>query len=64
MKSESGKSVEIVHGCDLVLVMDDEDQVRAVARAMLEGLGYIVECTESGLEAVELFQKRKEAGFP
>ncbi len=51
-------------GSGRVLVMDDEEPVRMVARAMLEELGYMVECAENGSDAGELSRKRKEEGAP
>lgn len=47
-----------------VLVMDDEEAVREAARAMLEHLGYQVEVTEDGAEAVARYQAALEAGQP
>jgi PAS domain S-box-containing protein len=47
-----------------VLVMDDEEPVREILQDMLEELGYTSECTKNGAEAVALYRKRKEEGFP
>jgi CheY-like chemotaxis protein len=47
-----------------VLVMDDEKTVRKIAQAMLESLGYEVECTVNGDEAVELYRVRLAEGKP
>lgn len=47
-----------------VLVMDDENMIREVTRALLEELGYLVECAENGSETVDLYLKRKEQGLP
>jgi CheY-like chemotaxis protein len=44
--------------------MDDEKSVRKVMQEMLEMLGYTVECTVNGDEAVALYRKRKEEGVP
>jgi CheY-like chemotaxis protein len=68
--SDLSKAVEPVYKSDLafgvgrVLVMDDEEPVRETLQAMLEALGYTAECTENGIEAVELYRKRKEEGMP
>jgi PAS domain S-box-containing protein len=45
-------------GTGLVLLADDEEDVRAVVRAMLETLGYAVIEARDGLEAVEVFRRR------
>jgi len=45
-------------GAGRVLLADDEPDVRAVVRAMLESLGYSVVEARDGREAVELFRQR------
>jgi len=45
-------------GAGLVLLADDEEDVRAVVRAMLETFGYAVIEARDGLEAVEVFRRR------
>ena len=45
-------------GAGLVLLADDEEDVRGVVHAMLETLGYEVIEARDGLEAVEIFQRR------
>jgi PAS domain S-box-containing protein len=45
-------------GIGQVLLADDEEDVRAVVRAMLETLGYAVIEARDGLEAVEVFRRR------
>jgi CheY-like chemotaxis protein len=62
--SESDTRKTLSHGRGPVLVMDDEQMIREIAQALLEELGYTVECTENGSETVELFLKRKEEGRP
>jgi PAS domain S-box-containing protein len=47
-------------GCT-VLVADDEEAVRDVARLMLEGCGYAVVTAADGLEAVDLFRRAPES---
>jgi two-component system, cell cycle sensor histidine kinase and response regulator CckA len=42
----------------LILVADDEDDVRAMVRAMVESFGYDVIEARNGFEAVELFRDR------
>jgi CheY-like chemotaxis protein len=45
-----------------IIVMDDEEIMRDVIKEMLELLGYAVECTKDGREALDLFTKEKKSG--
>jgi PAS domain S-box-containing protein len=63
-ETEPAACLEVTRGNGRVLVMDDEETVREIARASLEELGYLVECTEDGSAAVELYRRRKEEGTP
>jgi CheY-like chemotaxis protein len=47
-----------------ILIMDDEDLVRAVAGKMLEFLGYTGVMARDGEEAVSLYQSHRAAGHP
>lgn len=47
-----------------VLVMDDEEGIRILAEAMLQDMGYKVEVTRNGDEAILFFRKEKESGRP
>jgi two-component system cell cycle sensor histidine kinase/response regulator CckA len=47
-----------------ILVMDDEEMVRKVARRMLERMGYEVALANDGLEAVELYAGALKSGQP
>jgi CheY-like chemotaxis protein len=47
-----------------VLVMDDEQMIRDVAKEMLEMLGYDVVLARHGQEAIELFKKHHDSGKP
>jgi len=51
------KTDEPVAGQGRVLVMDDEEAIRALAAAALNRLGYEVETAADGAEAVELYRK-------
>ena len=42
-------------GSGTILVVDDEEAVRAAVTSMLELLGFEVICAADGLEAIELF---------
>jgi len=55
---------DVVPGCGRILVMDDEEVVRDIAQAMLEQLGYAVDCAKDGAEAVALYMERTAAGVP
>jgi PAS domain S-box-containing protein len=63
---ESGPSAEssVSPGSGRILVMDDEEVVREITKAMLEESGYLVECAHDGAGAVELYRQRKEQGTP
>ena len=43
-----------------ILVVDDEESVRAVAKRMLVSLGYDVLCASDGLKGIELFRENME----
>ena len=47
-----------------VLVMDDEDFIRKLARQMLEKLGYTVEVSVNGDDAIAKFKQALNAGDP
>jgi len=51
-------------GSGRLLLMDDEEPVRETVKAILEELGYRVECARDGSEAVELYSRRKMEGTP
>ncbi|MDP7114924.1 MAG: PAS domain S-box protein, partial [Myxococcota bacterium] len=58
----SGDSAE--PGSGRILVMDDEPAVKDVCAEMLRFLGYEVETTQDGQEAIDLFLSRREEGRP
>jgi len=47
-----------------ILVMDDEDMIREIAREMLEFLEYEAVSAEDGEEALELYQSAMKSGSP
>lgn len=61
-KEKSEKRVDIRKG--KILVMDDEEMIRLVARTMLKRIGYEVEFATDGSEAIEMYKKAKEFGHP
>jgi len=58
------RSDEIIRGTGRVLVMDDEETVRAVAGDILTQIGYEVEFARDGDEAVKLYDERMSRGEP
>ncbi|HKI50807.1 MAG TPA: ATP-binding protein [Geothermobacteraceae bacterium] len=53
---------DLARGQGRILVMDDEAVIRNTAEIMLTALGYQVECTENGSEAILRYRKRMEEG--
>jgi CheY-like chemotaxis protein len=62
--TDSKSSTELLPGSGRVLVMDDDEDVRALTKGILEQLGYTAEFTVNGAEAAELYLKRKVEGRP
>ncbi|MFC1476844.1 PAS domain S-box protein [candidate division KSB1 bacterium] len=54
------KKEKIIAGKGTVLVVDDEKNVRNLARDMLKGIGYDVLLARSGKEAIRIFKKDKD----
>jgi len=53
---------EVVSGTGRILIVDDEEAIRALVEFTLERLGYKVSQAESALEGVELYRQKMEAG--
>ena len=49
-----------LEGVGTILVVDDEEIVRKVVKAMLERYGYTVVLAEDGLQASEIFEQLRE----
>ncbi len=47
-----------------ILIMDDEEIVRSVAKAMLKSLGYRVELARDGNEALQKYREAMKSGAP
>jgi PAS domain S-box-containing protein len=60
---EQGRNVQS-RGNGHLLVMDDEEMIRELAEAILTEYGYWVECVENGVQAIELYRKRREENRP
>jgi len=56
--AEEGKETFSLCGTGTILIADDEDDVRAMLRAMLESFGYRVLEACDGREAVDLYRER------
>jgi len=63
LEIEETKSI-ISTGSKKILVMDDEPEIRDVLNCMLEHLGYIVELSKDGLEAIQLYKQAKFSETP
>lgn len=51
-------------GRERVLVMDDDEMVRRVARDMLQSIGYEAEVARDGEEVLVMYNKARKAGAP
>lgn len=56
-ESGSEQTVQAIHGTGRVLIMDDEEQVRAIVGEMLTHLGYQPGFAMDGAEAIKLYQQ-------
>lgn len=57
IKKNPESSVDVYRGAERVLLVDDEELIIDVGKAMLESLGYKVTSKISSLEALELFKE-------
>ncbi|MEY2528710.1 MAG: hypothetical protein QOJ05_800, partial [Verrucomicrobiota bacterium] len=53
---------QVISGTGRILIVDDEEAIRALVEFTLERLGYQVTQAESALEGVEIYRKKLEAG--
>lgn len=56
--SITSKDEPVAHGSGTILVVDDEDIIRATASLLIENLGYTVLLAENGKEAVDIYSRR------
>lgn len=54
----------VVRGTGKILVMDDEAMIREVSHKMLTSMGYTVEVSSDGVEAVEKYFAARASGTP
>jgi CheY-like chemotaxis protein len=59
-----GPAHELAPGCGRVLFMDDDEPIRDFVAILLAQLGYDVESTADGAEAIERFERARAAGRP
>ncbi len=48
------------HGCERILMVDDEDLLLRIGKELLEGLGYKVETCDSSIDALECVRRHPE----
>ncbi|MBF0329713.1 MAG: PAS domain S-box protein [Nitrospirae bacterium] len=60
-KKEEKTSKNIVPGNETILLIEDDEAVRNVTKAMLEHFGYTVIEAFNGTEALQVFEKNKDA---
>jgi len=58
------KATGAVRGSGRILIMDDEEMIRDVAGRILRKLGYEVESSRDGAEAIDLYKKALDRGEP
>ena len=51
---------ELPHGSESILLVDDEEHVRNVGRAMLESFGYRVYLANNGIEAGKIYAEKQD----
>jgi two-component system cell cycle sensor histidine kinase/response regulator CckA len=57
VEEERGREVsELPTGTETILMVDDEEAVRALGQSILEGCGYTVLMAENGVRALEVYQ--------
>ncbi len=62
--AQSAPHVGAATGSGRILVMDDEEMVREVASAYLEGLGFAVECVPDGEQALSRIRAERNSSDP
>ncbi|MEE9542617.1 MAG: PAS domain-containing protein, partial [Thermodesulfobacteriota bacterium] len=60
----NNKESELIRGSGRVLIMDDEEIIRALLSDFLTQLGYEPESASDGLEAINIYKEAKGAGRP
>ncbi len=60
VKQDQRSSIKQLHGSGTILVVDDEDTVRAISRRILEQAGYNVITAKDGREALEVYKQNSD----
>ncbi len=63
-RQQAGKSSELPKGQGRILVMDDDECIRETTRNILLVLGYEVELTSDGADAIAAYREARECGRP
>ncbi len=64
IRSRDKREEHTLAGKGRILIMDDEEMVREVACEMLKNLGYEIEQSKDGSDAIERYRTAKESGQP
>jgi PAS domain S-box-containing protein len=59
MEEREVEGLELPTGTETILVVDDEEMVRALGQAVLERCGYTVLMAENGVQALEVYQAHR-----
>ena len=59
-EEEQSLQLPVIGGSETILVAEDEEPLRNLAKLILEGLGYTVLLAENGKDAVEMFRQYSE----
>ncbi len=54
------EDIEMRGGDELILIVDDEESIRFLAKDILEGHGYTVLLAENGAEAINVYTKKRD----
>lgn len=60
-EEQTAPAEELLRGSETILVVDDQEEVAAVAREMLEALGYAVVIAKNGEDAISTYTREKDA---
>ena len=64
IKSRKETREDVVKGSGRILLMDDDEMIRNVARRLIEWIGYEIDTAVDGREAIEKYRAAKKAGTP
>ena len=58
-EEETELEIELPRGSESILLVDDEEHIRNVGKAMLESFGYRVYLANNGIEACKIYEEKK-----